>query len=175
MRFPNPLVGPDVVLREFRDDDAAMALELSTDPYVPQSGSLPFRATPDEGLAWVARQRGRLAEGLGFSFAVASRSTGAAIGQAGLWFEAPGEFSVGYALVPGARGRGVAAQAVALLVGFAATLDGARRVEARIEPWNTASVRTAERAGFVLAGSTTHEIGGEPREVLRYARLLTPG
>lgn len=174
MRPPGPLVGPDVLLRGFTDDDVDMARALSTDPYVPLSGSLPPHASPQEALAWIVRQRGRLAEGLGFSFAIADRPTGTAVGQAGLWFGAPhvGEFTVGYAVVPGARGHGVAAQALTLLVGFAATLDGARSVQARIEPWNTASIRTAERAGFVLSGAATQRIGGEVRDVLRYTRPL---
>ena len=60
-----------VVLREFSDLDVTMAMELSTDPYVPLTGSLPPNASQQQALEWVHRQRGRPIEGVGFSFAIA--------------------------------------------------------------------------------------------------------
>jgi RimJ/RimL family protein N-acetyltransferase len=156
-----------VVLRGFRLDDVAMAVELSTDPYVPLTGSLPAHADEHQAREWVARQQRRPAEGFGWSFAVADRASDTAIGSAGLWFtQTPGVFTVGYAVVPSARGRGVAAAALALLVEFAGTVPDASRLVAHVEPWNTASVLTAERAGFRREGTDHHEIGGELREVL---------
>jgi len=153
-------------LRDLTPDDVAMARELATDPYVPQGGSLPLNASHDQALAWIERQRGRLAEGLGHSLAI--DLDGVAVGHCGLWFDGPHRFTVGYAVVPGARGHGVATRALALLLDLARTYEGTERVEARIEPWNTASIRTAERAGFVLEGTASHRIGGEDREVRVY-------
>jgi len=76
--------GP-VVLRRFSVRDVPMAQELSADPYVPLTGSLPANASRKEAQDWVDRQRGRLAEGAGFSFAIAEAATGQAVGAIGLW------------------------------------------------------------------------------------------
>jgi RimJ/RimL family protein N-acetyltransferase len=62
-----------------------MALELSTDAYVPSIGTLPAHATAGEAADWIARQRQRWAEGAGFSFAIADAATGRAVGATGLW------------------------------------------------------------------------------------------
>ena len=161
---------PRVALRGFRLTDVATAVELASDPYVPLTGSLPANADEAQARAWVERQQGRLAEGVGWSFAIADRAD-AAIGSAGLWFtDSPEVFTVGYGVVPSARGRGVATEALALLVEFAWNLPAPRRLLAHVEPWNTASVRVAERAGFREEGRTHHEIGGELREVFVLVR-----
>lgn len=60
-----------VRLRAFRDTDVPMLLDLSTDPYVPATGSLPANATPEEALAYIERQRDRLVTGAGYSFCAA--------------------------------------------------------------------------------------------------------
>jgi RimJ/RimL family protein N-acetyltransferase len=64
----------------------------------------------------------------------------------------------------------VATEALALLVEFAGNLPAARRLLAHVEPWNTTSVRGAERVGFRPEGRTRYEIGGELREVLVLVR-----
>jgi hypothetical protein len=59
-----PAHGP-VVLRAFSDADMHLALELSTDPYVPLTGTLPARATEQQASEWIDRHRGRPAKGAG--------------------------------------------------------------------------------------------------------------
>jgi RimJ/RimL family protein N-acetyltransferase len=56
-----------------------------------------------------------------------------------------GRATAGYFVAPSARGRGFAAAALTALTGFAWTMPGLHRIELHIEPWNTASTRTAER------------------------------
>ena len=140
-----------VVLREFDESDIAMVMDLSTDPYVPTIGSLPFAADRADALAYVTRQRGRTVEGVGWSFCVADAESNAALGGAGLWIdhEDPQRMTAGYSVAPRARGRAVAGQALRALTTFAWTLPAVQRVELFIEPWNTASLRTAEHAGYV--------------------------
>lgn len=174
---PTRLVGPGVVLRPFRDDDAAMVMDLADDPYVPLTGTLPAHADHDDALRWLERQRGRLAERRGYSFAIADPDTDRALGQAGLWLTGldAGRLSAGYGVAPAARGRGVAAVALRVLTVFAWSIPQAHRVELYIEPWNAASVRTAERAGYRREGLLrSHQlIGGERRDMVLYARLRT--
>jgi len=164
-----------VRLRAFDDDDVEMVMDLATDPYVPQTGTLPLHATRDEALAYLARQRGRLAEGVGYSFCVADRTSDTALGQAGLWLGplAQGRATAGYAVAPRSRGQHVAGQALTALTSFAWTIRGLHRVELYVEPWNTASLRTAEGAGYEPEGllQSHQEIGGRRVDMLLLAAL----
>lgn len=139
-----------VRLRAFEERDVGMVMDLATDRYVPTIGSLPFLATHWDALDYIARQRGRLTEGKGFSFCVADRSDDTALGGIGLWLTSieQGRTTGGYGVAPSARGRGAAGQALIALTAFAWTLTPVHRVELYIEPWNLASIRSAERAGF---------------------------
>ena len=59
---------------------------------------------------------------------------------------------LGYMLAPGARGRGIATQALGQLSAWAFGTLGARRLQLLISVENQASSRVAKRAGFVLEG-----------------------
>jgi hypothetical protein len=72
----SPVAHGPVVLREFSSADLSMLQEMSTDPYVPLIGTLPPNASAQEAQAYIDRQRGRLPEGAGFSFAIAEAATG---------------------------------------------------------------------------------------------------
>lgn len=175
---PWPVAPPThgrVVLRRPTAADVPMARELSTDPYVPTIGSLPPDASSAEALAWVHRQHDRYTAGAGFSFTIADARTDAALGSCGLWLHAlaAGRGTVGYSVAPSARGRGVAADALSALTGFGWTVPELFRLEAYVEPWNAASVRTAERVGYVREGLLrSHQtIGGRRRDMLLYATV----
>jgi len=80
---------------------------------------------------------------------------------------------LGYWVVPRARGCGVAKAAVAQAVGLLFA-DGVERIQATVEPWNEASRRTLEGAGFTREGLLRGYIAypGEPRgDVYLYALL----
>lgn len=179
LRWPTfaPMYGA-VRLRAFEDRDVPMLRNLATDPYLSTIGSLPANATKGEAAAYLTRQRTRLPEGIGFSFCIADRATDRALGGAGLWVRdlAQGRAGVGYSVAPRARGRGVAQDALNALASFAWTIDGLHRLEARIEPWNTASIRTAEAAGFEREGllRSHEEIGGRRVDLLMYSLLRPP-
>jgi ribosomal-protein-alanine N-acetyltransferase len=99
-----------------------------------------------------------------YAYVIVRRADGLAVGDAG-FFGAPGadgEVEIGYALVPGARGSGLAGEAVALLAGWALSQPGVRALTARVEPDNTASLRLLDRLGFIADGRS------EP--YLRYVR-----
>jgi RimJ/RimL family protein N-acetyltransferase len=164
--------GP-VILREFSAVDVPMAMELSTDPYIPLIGSLPANASQQEARDWVDRQRGRLAEGVGFSFAIAESDTDRAVGGIGLWLAqlAQGRATVGYSVTPSARGRGIAVAALTALTSFAWSIPALHRIELYIEPWNMGSIKTAERVGYEREGllRSHQEIGGRRRDMLLYS------
>jgi [ribosomal protein S5]-alanine N-acetyltransferase len=168
-----PVAYGPVVLRAFSDRDVSMVRELATDSYVPLIGTLPANANRQEAQDWIERQRGRLAEGAGFSFAIAEAGTDRAIGGIGLWLAAlaQGRATAGYSVIPSVRGRGVAAAALTALTRFAWTIPALHRIELYIEPWNTGSIKTAERAGYEREGllRSHQEIGGRRRDMLLYA------
>jgi ribosomal-protein-alanine N-acetyltransferase len=173
LRWPSPLPssGP-VVLRPFRDADLALVAELSTDPYLPQIGTVPAVFDEQAGLAYIARQHQRLQDGVGYSFAIADTFDDRGLGFAGLWPQDGDRATLGYAVAPSARGRGVATAALTALTTFAWTLPGLDRLELLIEPWNVGSCRVAERCGYQQESEPyLTEIEGEQREVLRYVLL----
>lgn len=117
----------------------------------------------------IARTIAAAEEPLGpfLAYVIVSRADGRAIGDAG--FHGPpnsaGEVEIGYALVPRARGAGLASEAVELLVAWAKSQPAVRAVSARVDRGNTASERLLARLGFAADG----EDGGLARFVLRSA------
>jgi RimJ/RimL family protein N-acetyltransferase len=150
-------------------------------PITPRQARAMLRGTPEPDLPWeegfpLPSVRGALerivtAEGSGlelhpfFAYVIVRQSDGRAVGDAG--FHGPpgtdGEVEIGYALVPAARGTGLAAEATGLLVAWARAQPGVRSVTARVEPSNGPSRRVLERLGFARDG----ERGGLDRFILQ--------
>ena len=164
-----------VELREYRAGDVAMVQELTRDPCAALIAKLSEHATETEALEYVHRQRGRLAEGVGFSFVIADAATDDALGGIALWLRNinEGRASLGYLVAPRSRGRQVAASALTAVTEFAWSLPELHRIEALIEPDNPASLRTAEKAGYTREGvlRSYAEFGGTRRDMAIYARL----
>ena len=105
------------------------------------------------------------------------KGTDTLVGSSGLQridWEVP-KFEIGYWCRTGFTGHGYMTEAVRGIRAFAFDALGARRVEIRCDSRNLASVRVAERAGFLLEGELhNNEVGtdGGPRDTLIFA--LTP-
>lgn len=100
---------------------------------------------------------------------IRSAATGEAIGGVG-FLSAPDEHGiveVGYGLAGSARHQGLATEALAAVLGWAAA-HGATGVEAMTDPANTASHRVLERCGFAQTG----EVMAEEGRLLRWLRRL---
>lgn len=174
--LPWPVVPPSaarVRLRAFRDSDLPLVAELAGDPYVRTTMSLPEAPTAEQYRAWLLRQQEFAAAGSGWSFVVESMADGLPVGRASLRIRdrASGRVSGGYVILPSHRGSGLAVDALAALTGFAWSVGWVRTVVLHIEPWNTASVRTAERAGYRFVGAEPGAItlAGEDRDAVVYA------
>lgn len=165
----------NVTLRAFHPEDASMAMELSRDPYVPTVGTLPLNATPVQAQQWIQRQQTRHTAGTGFSFAVVDTTDGRCAGFTGLWVRelSAGHAQIGYGIAPSARGRRLASDALCAVTSFAWTLPELHRTELYVEPWNTASIKTAERAGYLREGllRSHQEISGQRRDMLLYSSV----
>lgn len=173
----SPTAG-QVELRPFTGADVAMLLDLSTDPYVPLTGILPAHADATGARAYIERQHGRLTTGAGYSFCVALRTNGEAVGQIGLWLAqlSEGRATAGYGIAPRARGHGFGHQALSALTEFAWTMPRLHRIELYVEPWNVASCRVAEAAGYTYEGllRSHQEIGGQRVDMRLYASIRSP-
>jgi RimJ/RimL family protein N-acetyltransferase len=154
--FTAPLEVPELrsgptLLRPFTRADVTLVRGAASDPYIPTISSVPPAYNDDEGRAFIDRQLDRADEGHGYPFVIArSSEPERGIGSAGLWLREidSGRASIGYWLVPSARGENLAAWALRGLVTFAFEVLAIPRLHLFVEPWNGASHKTAEAAGF---------------------------
>ena len=171
------LAAGDFVLRPWRLDDLPLVREASSDPYIPLLTTVPAVYSDDAGERFVERQWQRAREGTGYPFVIADRPTDRPLGVMSLRMKdaADGRASIGYWLVRSARGRGAAAAALRAVTAWAFEDLRIPRLELYVEPWNTASARTAERAGFQREGLLRgwQRIGAERRDMAMYALLAT--
>jgi [ribosomal protein S5]-alanine N-acetyltransferase len=173
---PTLAAGP-FQLRPFKLSDLDVVREASADPLIPLITTVPAAFTEDEGRNFIERQWSRAERGTGYSFAIADAISDRAVGQVGVWLKnvTEGRASVGYWVAGSARGRRTAAFAVASVVQWAHRDLQVPRLELYVEPWNLASIRTAERTGFQREGLLRgwQEVGGERKDMFMYARLST--
>jgi [ribosomal protein S5]-alanine N-acetyltransferase len=153
-REPPRLAGRRVALRGFREDDFDALFALHSDARVMRYWSFPAWTAPeqardyfsrglaandpDEMLCWVIT--------LPPAVTLAGTATLASIDRA------QGRAEIGYALGSAHWGRGLAREAVSLVLDHAFGVLGLRRVEADIDPRNNGSMRLARSLGFRREG-----------------------
>lgn len=170
--IPVTLQAGPFTLRPFAEKDIPAVFEASRDPLIPLITTVPNPCNEGAALAFIERQHHRLTDGTGWSLAIAE-GDGPALGQIGLWPQRQGRASIGYWVLPGARGRGLASTALRAITRFG--LSQFARLELYVEPWNEVSWRTAEKAGFRREGLLRQyqEVGGERRDMFMYSLLNT--
>ncbi len=183
----SPLVPPLVVptlpagdaftLRAWSLDDLPLVREASADPYIPLITTVPSVYSQAAGVEFVERQWRRAANGESFSFVIARDHDLRPVGAASFRPFEDGRASLGYWVAASARGRGAALNALRAMTVWGLVTLRLPRLELHVEPWNTASLRTAERAGFRREGLVRggRWIAGEPRDTVVYTRLLDGG
>lgn len=171
-------------LRPWRLDDAPVVQAVANDPYIPLITTVSRSGTLGDAEAFIRRQQGRLGEGAGYAFAIALGNNDEAIGHIGLWTRHldEGRATAGYWLVPAQRGRGYATEALTTVRDWAMMHVEVTRLDMFVEPWNTASRRAAEAAGFEHEGVLRNwqRIDGQPTDmevwaVTRRARHSSSG
>ncbi|MEU9995751.1 GNAT family N-acetyltransferase [Streptomyces sp. NPDC050848] len=175
---PRLAAGP-YELRAWERADLPLVEEASTDPYIPLTTTVPPVYSDGEGEAFVRRQRSRAETGAGYSFVVVRRRDERPAGMIGLWLRdlPEGRATLGYWIAPSCRGEGAAAAALTAVSTWAQGELGIPRLQLLVEPWNAASARTAERAGFVREGllRSWQEVAGERRDMVMYGRVRAGG
>ncbi len=142
-------MGATFALRPFRADDFDAALELGQDPaaarWVPD---LPAASGAEVVAFFEAWRR----EGELLHLVIADRVSDAYLGEV---MAALGEHRVaelGCGVVPAARGRGVAAEALRLLAEWVLATLGLGRLQVLVAQENVAALRLSESAGFRREG-----------------------
>lgn len=162
----------DLVLRPWLTSDVEQALQLhdaETARWFDVPSAPPSR---DDHAAWVADTHDEWADSR-------SKATfllewqGQVAGSVDVRRVAEGVGSLSWVVYAPFRRRGLASRAVRLLVDFAFTELGLRRVEAHVNPLNRASLHVALRAGLrregLLRGNA--RLGGEPHDTVVLGRL----
>jgi ribosomal-protein-alanine N-acetyltransferase len=178
-----PLVVPrlravnDLLLRPWELGDLPLVEEAARDEYIPLVTTIPADYARDAGAAFVRRQWEQASTGVGYPFVIVDVRGDRPIGAIGVWLEDvhQGRASLGYWVVKSARGRGAAASALRAVTVWALGERGIPRLHLYIEPWNVASARTAERAGFQREGLLRGwQVVGEARcDMVMYSMLVT--
>lgn len=154
-RLPQPeLSSPRLHLREVRTDDAPALFAIHSDPQIMRYWSYPAWTElqqAEQKIADIQRQRRELDI---LIWAIADASTDVLIGSSALFAIdlTQGRAEIGYSLHPDWQGRGLASEALRLILAYAFNERGLRRIEADIDPRNRPSRRLVEKLGFLQEG-----------------------
>jgi len=170
-----PMLSDGVVrLRAWEPGDAAAVLAACQDPAIQQFTRVPVpyrREHADEFIALAARE---WRTGASAPFAVTDVTGRRLWGACGLHNvdRTGGAAEVGYWVTPAARGRGVATAALRLITDWALGAGGLRRVYAKVEQVNLASIAVARAAGYEPVPSAVEliELKGRTRTYTEYRR-----
>lgn len=143
-----------VTLRPVGPGDAAFLHGLLSLPDVAGTSVPPIVPDREEVELRCARAEGRWLAGERADLVIADAHSGTPAGTIGLYYEDPrtATASVGYAMLPAWRGRGLPTRAVRLLARWAVGSVGIGRLTAGTLPGNAASQRVLEKAGFRREG-----------------------
>ncbi|MFF6793721.1 GNAT family N-acetyltransferase [Streptomyces filamentosus] len=174
---PRLAAGDRFLLRPWETGDLPLVQEASADAYIPLITTVPSPYSREAGEAFVRRQWERASTGTGYPFAIVRTEDRRPVGAIGLWLRDAheGRASLGYWTAGSARGQGAAAAALRAVASWGLADLGIPRLQLCVEPWNTASARTAEAAGFHREGllRSWQPVDGRRRDMLMYSLLST--
>lgn len=168
------LVCSNFVLRPYNDSDAAQLVAIADDPLIAKNMTdrFPHPYTLSAARDWIAYasyeqpvplnlaidQHGYLLGGIGLIRGTLERSHSA---------------EVGYWLGRKYWGQGIATEALIQMTKWAFGALGIERVTLQVYEWNPASMRVAEKAGFVFEGLQRRAVKkqGQSVDVRLYAKL----
>jgi ribosomal-protein-alanine N-acetyltransferase len=170
-----PFEADDVRLRHWEQEDLYVVAAASIDRYIPTITTVPRYYTDEAGRDWLLRQNRHLQRGTGCPLTIARRSDNRAVGFAGIngisWEHR--RASVGYWVERQHRGRGYAAAALTMLPLLARRM-GLVRLDALVEPDNSASLWLCKQAGFAEEGvlRSYFRLDGRQRDMVMLSLLL---
>lgn len=154
MTYAKTIETARLTLRIPRRGDAADLYALHSDPEVMRYFSEPPWTDPARALRQIDEDAARFENEESFRFAIILNETGRQIGNCTLYalHRQNRRADIGYALARGHWGRGYMQEALQALVAFGFTDLNLHRLEADVDPRNTASATALTRLGFVQEG-----------------------
>jgi ribosomal-protein-alanine N-acetyltransferase len=172
---PTVLTTPRLTLRWIDERDTAAQFAIFSDPAVMRYWSSEPWTDMAQADEWMARTLGAYRDGSGLRFGVELKETGELIGNVNLYgfFERNRRCESGYVLASAHWGRGYASEAFKAVLAYAFRELDLNRVEADIDPRNTASARVLERLGFRQEGFMPERwfVNGEVTDSAYYGLL----
>lgn len=137
-------------LRPWRVEDVPRVVEICQDPEIPRWTSVPTPYAESDAAWFVDHAAAGWQDGSAASFAVCEVLEGAVMGSVAVRRqEEPGTWDVGYLVAAEARGQGLMSEVLGTVTRWAFAELGAQRVLWKAVVGNAASLRVAEKAGFV--------------------------
>lgn len=174
--FPNlPIRTARLTLRPLDAADADALFAIFSDPQVMRYWSSPPWTTRDQAHAFIERDRSGFESGAHLRLGIARTDDGALLGQCTLFSIHAGcrRAEVGYGLGRPHWGQGYVHEALLALLNYGFEQLNLNRVEADVDPRNTASAKVLERLGFRKEGHL-HErwiVAGEVSDSALYGLL----
>lgn len=169
------LTSSQLRLRWLEDHDAADLVAIFSDPQVMRYWSSPPWTDDGAALQMIESVRQCFAAGSLYQWGVARISDDAVIGTCTLaHVDAENRRAeIGFALRRDQWGQGYMLEATSALLGFAYEGLKLHRLEADVDPRNTASIRLLERLGFQREGYLRERwhVGGEINDTIFYGLL----
>lgn len=166
---PHELIGPRVIVRAWRQDDAPAlfeAIEQSRERLRRWLAWVDSHRELADAEAFCRRAAASFAERNDFPLGIWHRESGRFLGGTGFHgidWDVP-SFEIGYWIRDGEVGKGYVEEAVRLQVRHAFAEMGARRLALTCDATNERSRRIPERIGFVLEGRLrNHMLAGSGR------------
>lgn len=164
-----------LVLRALKPSDEQTIFRLRTEPQVIQHiARLPYTDTL-QATNFITFINKASANNESIFWAITQKESGAMIGTACIWNinKANERAEIGYDLLPEHQGKGWMSEAIAIVIKYGFNDMKLHSLEANINPANNASIKLAERAGFIKEAHFKENVlfEGEWRDTLIYSLL----
>jgi [ribosomal protein S5]-alanine N-acetyltransferase len=174
-RLAAPLSDGQVTLREWTAHDTPALVDPLNEAEIARWTRVPSpytEAHAEEFIHSVAQRRG---QGEELVLAIVGAAAGQPLGSSSIRIESRdhARAELGYLVFEQARGQGVATRAVRLLTAYAFAELEIRRVAILVAVGNAASLRVAEKAGFMREGvlRSYMDLDGERRDTVSFSLL----
>jgi len=166
--------GPRVRLRRLRADDLSAFAAYRADPVLARyQGWSPM--SEEQALDFLLEMQSAPAfvAGEWFQLGIAAAEDDALLGDIGVCVHAEGHAEIGFTLAQAAQGRGLATEAVGLLMALLFEWAEVQRIVGITDARNTASVRLLQRLGMVHTQTLETVFRGGPCTEWVFERVRT--
>lgn len=175
MTYAKTIETERLILRKPHPDDAPALFAIHADPEVMRYFSEPAWQDDSRAAGKIADDIAAFEQEQSFRFAVELKATGQYMGSCSLFAEhrQNRRAEIGYVLGRPYWGKGYMQEALSALLEFAFVERNLNRLEADIDPLNTASASALERQGFQREGFLPERwiVGGQVSDTALYGLL----